>query len=450
VNQRAPILFACPYCHTALSVPAEFSGVTAPCPQCALPITAPVASSPAVSNPYEHTVPISPHQPTSGYFDAPKTTDPIRPEPRGVAPRQHPDLAEKILAKPAPVHGDEPEPQIKNRSHSKSSGSRSFLRLIIPCILLAALAFGFIKLAHFLKQNSLTQPQGKPPEKQLKSVWDAQNKKNTNTNSQPSVATPPTDVKQQPPVAINPAPLAPSTLTPLASPPDEVKPETNPEPEELPSGALAFKTVEQFLAAKSLEERVIYVQTRLSPEELPDTILAYNWPTAIVTPGSQIPHPQERLTEFYYEARFGENSQKFPRVATILVHQRGSEPPKVLLDPLLDTIGGRLSAFVKKPTAGTLDFYTIMEAHPHCFMPEIPNSDKKSTFHLRAHINGEIIASTYANEKSSVLDEFADSLTGLKWRNPSPVVVTLQWNTSESPTRPFIELIAIKSKDWRN
>jgi hypothetical protein len=94
------------------------------------------------------------------------------------------------------------------------------------------------------------------------------------------------------------------------------------------------------------------------------------------------------------------------------------------------------------------DFYVIMDARSRCFDDTVPNAAKKSTFFLRAHNSGADIATAYANEQSATRKLFDDPIDGLKWKNPIPVVITLQWNTSEDSNRPFLEIMEIKAKNW--
>jgi hypothetical protein len=89
-----------------------------------------------------------------------------------------------------------------------------------------------------------------------------------------------------------------------------------------------------------------------------------------------------------------------------------------------------------------------MDARINCYQDTIPNAAKKSTFYFRAHYNGDDLAIAYANQQSETRQAFNSPLEGLKWKNPIPVVVTLQWNTIEDPKRPFLEVIEIKAKDW--
>lgn len=322
---------------------------------------------------------------------------------------------------------------------------RNMLRFAIPAALLLLLALGFLQLSRFLKANSLTQPAKPAPTQPAKPPGKPTAPPAVTPVSPPQVASvkPPEPPASLPPVTVPPA----TTTTPVIQPPP---PAVEPAAVELPpqAGAIARRMVEQFLAATTFDERMIYVLTKKTPSELQNSFLSRKWPTAQITPGAQIPHPAERLTEFYFEVRFGENSVGFPRETTILVHQRGDEEPKIILEPMLDTVGGRLRDFAKEPSSKPQDFYVIMDARVRCFDDKIPNADKKCTFFLRAHISGMDIATAYATDISQIRKQFDDPLAGFKWKKPMPVVVTLQWNTTEDYTRPFIEVIDIKAKNW--
>jgi hypothetical protein len=359
---------------------------------------------------------------------------PLRAEPREITPRKP---IEELRTPPITSIDSESQPQYKGRESSKLRSLRfksRLLRVGIPCALLLILFLGFAKLSRYLKANSLTQP--------AKPVPTA----STIPSRTPIEAAPFAAVPAPPPTV---ASTVMSSELPVSVPPDLVSPSSATDPEPPPqAGAVARRMVEQFLAATTFEERILYVLTKKSSTELQNSILTAKWPTAQITPGAQIPHPSERLTEFYFEVRFGENSVGFPREATILVHQRGDEEPKIILEPLLDTVGGRLRAFAKEPSSKPQDFYVIMDARSRCFDDKIPAADKKSTFFLRSHTTGVDIATAYANEVSHVRKEFDNPLAGFKWKKPMPVVVTLQWNTTEDYTRPFIEVIDIRAKSW--
>lgn len=368
---------------------------------------------------------------------------PLRAEPREITHRK--PIEDLRTPLHAPID-QENHMQYTGREPSRrrvSRHKRKFLRAAIPCAILLGLALGYSKLSRYLRANSLTQPAKPTPAVTAKP--------------------PPAPIAPMPIVAV-PAypPQATDTVKPpelpvsfphvVVSPSSAIAQPTSPEPStpELPpqAGAVARRMVEQFLAATTFDERILYVLTKKSPMELQNTILSGKWPTAQITPGAQIPHPSERLTEFYFEVRFGENSMGFPREATILVHQRDDEEPKIILEPLLDTVGGRLRAFAKEPSSRPQDFYVIMDARSRCFDDKIPASDKKCSFFFRSHTTGVDIATAYASQVSQIRKEFDNPLAGFKWKNPMPVVVTLQWNTTEDYTRPYIEVIEIRAKNW--
>jgi hypothetical protein len=332
-----------------------------------------------------------------------------------------------------------------SREEKASRRQRKLLRFAIPAALLLLLAFGFIQLSRFLKANSLTQPAKPTPTLPVKPVSNTPTPQPTVPVSPPEVASvkTPEPATSLPPVTATPTqpptPVIQTTPAPIDPPVAEPPPQ---------AGAIARRMVEQFLAATTYDERMMYVLTKKTPSELQNSFLSRKWPTAQITPGAQIPHPAERLTEFYFEVRFGENTVGFPLEATILVHQRGDEEPKIILEPLLDTVGGRLRDFAKEPSSKPQDFYVILDARVRCFDDKIPNADKKCTFFLRAHITGIDIATAYATEISQIRKQFDDPLAGFKWKKPMPVVVTLQWNTTEDYTRPYIEVIDIKAKNW--
>lgn len=213
-------------------------------------------------------------------------------------------------------------------------------------------------------------------------------------------------------------------------------------------GSEVGKLVEDFIEAKTLEQRLPMASTRKSLQDLQNTIMNKTWPSAQVSPSWQIPHSAERFVEYYFEVRFDNNSMNFPKEATILVQKRTDEAPKIILEPLLDTIGGRLAKYAKTPSDEPQDFYVIMDARVKCIDNAIPNAQKKSTFFLRAHNTGEDLATAYANEQSNTLKLFDNPLEGLKWKNPMPAIVTLQWNKTEDGKRPFLELVAIKATNW--
>lgn len=455
-------------------MPASLAGVTGPCPTCQAQISAP---RPIAPQPIAHPQQVSPYAPPAAPHYAPPVQAPvpipqaapapapqhspiygsakesIRPEPRQPAQRQAPQARPAEPTIPAPA----PTPVAKRSATSpgniitarrKTPKSNVFLRALIPLLIITALSVGIFFLSRFLGGHGLAQ-EGKPKIEEKTPPTSIESELG-DASANPAVSTKPPAIK----VTAPPKPIIaettldkPPVTEPIAANVDPV-PTTPPPTAAANNGAIAKAMVESFLAASTLEQRLPHIFAKKTPEELKGSILDKPWPKADVIPGSQLPNSAERLTEYYYEVRFGPNEQGFPEEAVVLVHQRGNEPPKVIAEPLLDTLGSRLREFAQKPSTMPQDFYVIMDARSRCFDDKIPNAAKKSTFYLRAHNSGADIATAYANEQSTTRKLFNDPIDGLKWKNPIPVVVTLQWNTSEDSNRPFLEILEIKAKNW--
>jgi hypothetical protein len=232
--------------------------------------------------------------------------------------------------------------------------------------------------------------------------------------------------------------------------------------------------VELFLKAKDYSQRKPLVRTQFSEDFILTSFANQKWPLSTVILESIDPYPAERKITYRYHVDFGENAAGFPLEALILVNQTGSNPPKIELDPLFDTIGGRLREFAKSPFSDetkifgipddsaeipyiepsslkdSQDFYCVVNAREKAYQSTnpIPNSEKKSTFNLRAYADGKEIAVAYASERSNVRQSFANRVNGLGWNQSKPMKLTLKWNLKEDPRKPYIEVIAIKSIGW--
>ena len=83
--------------------------------------------------------------------------------------------------------------------------------------------------------------------------------------------------------------------------------------------------------------------------------------------------------DFYHQLDFdaGENRTN-PH--TILVRIRGSAKPKVVVDPFLDSYGGRLADYAKSPTDKAEFFQVIVWPLASCYDERVPNHDKKRKY----------------------------------------------------------------------
>lgn len=210
----------------------------------------------------------------------------------------------------------------------------------------------------------------------------------------------------------------------------------------------AEKVLNQFLSARSLDERINLIDPPLSAEQLQDTILARPLPEVIgVTPETPSFDPIEKLVNFPFLVQFqgGEGSVV---EYTILVRKRSDLEPKVVVNPFLDLVGGRLAQFAATPTDGTQTFRVVIEAMPRCFEENVPNPDKKFTYKLSACDTGRATARAYASHYSSLAEQLFTPESRIHWGKRIRATITLQWNTTEDPTQPYIELMEIKGLDW--
>lgn len=313
------------------------------------------------------------------------------------------------------------------------------LRILIPTLILGVLGVLIFFLSQFLNSHGVADaPPNKPPVKPATTIEEE-----LGDSEEPDV--PVVEVKPDPVAVKTVAPAAP-LIEEIPEPPTNLKP-TQPE---VPAVKSAAQVVDEFLAASSLTARKALIFTKKTDEELTKGLFDQPWPQSSVVIGTQNSLPAERLVEYYFQVNFAENTLGFPRVATLLVHKRGDEEPKVIAEPLIDTLGGRLREFAAKPQDKPEDFYVFMDAIMFCRSENVPQPQKKSQFHLRAHNTGEDLAIAYVNEQSHIRKAFMnpDPLENLKWKNPIAVVLTLQWNTSEDPKMPFLEILEIKAKNW--
>jgi len=471
-------MFHCPCCNAQLSAPSSIASNTVPCPHCKSQISAP---SP-LPQPVDHGITIFPHalhpnpQPISVEPTIPATRETIRAEPlHTIAHTQHPAAASpstEYVSRQDASKGKTrtvADPSAVETPRKKAPKKNSALRVLISFTILATLAIAAFCLYQFLTANNpgLTTSTGKktapaPPTANIQNQ-SASVSLQKESYSAPTTGAAESSIPLKPKRGIEEklepnelpiiakeksankekAPDKPNieALEPVAPPPESVESPSD-------EGAEVGKLVEDFIEAKTLEQRLPMASTRKSLQDLQNTIMNKTWPSARVSPSSQITHSAERLVEYYFEVRFDNNSMNFPKEATILVQKRTDEAPKIILEPLLDTIGGWLAEYAKTPSDEPQDFYVIMDARVKCIDNAIPGAHKKSTFFLRAHNTGEDLATAYADEQSTTLKLFDNPLEGLKWKNPMPAIVTLKWNKTEDGKRPFLELMAIKSTNW--
>jgi hypothetical protein len=254
---------------------------------------------------------------------------------------------------------------------------------------------------------------------------------------------------------------------------DSKKSEPNVTPMPELQSAKTTRMIERFLKANEFQDRKPSVHTEQPEDFLLETFVNKKWPLSTWALETIEPFPAERKIIYRYHVSFADNLQGFPADALVVVNQLGSNLPKIELDPLFDTIGGRLREYESSPSKGdpklygmpdetgaipyyenaslkdSQDFYCVVNAREKCYpISPIPNPEKKSTLNLRAYLEGSEIAVAYVNEKSKVRESFANRVNGVGWNQSTPMKITLKWNVKEDRYKPYLEVIDIKSMDW--
>ncbi|MEP4078278.1 hypothetical protein [Haloferula sp.] len=426
------ISFSCSSCGVQLTVPEAMAGVSGPCPRCSATIQAPApAAAPAAEAPAAAPTPSPAPAPTpkkeipaARSADTPPTS--ITPEPRAMPERQG---AKGITARKSTR-----DASLRRRQTAPSSGrapsSRGpgLSRIFLPLAFIIAGGTTVYVLCYFFLPGG--------PGESLR------------TNSTPPPGSPPIE---------NPIYPETKTETPSDQSSESTSPASNAAVGDAPpisadgSDAIAAETVlDRFLVARSLEERLPMIDPPLPADQLQGTILARILPEVLsVSPETPSFDSIEDLSNFPFRVSFqgGEGSVV---EYTILVRKRAELEPQVVVNPFLDLVGGRLAQFAATPTDGTHTFHAVIEAMPRCFEENIPNPDKKFTYKLSSCNVGRATARAYASLNSSLAEQLWTPDSRIRWGKRIRATVTLQWNTTEDPKQPYIELIEIKGLDWNS
>jgi hypothetical protein len=376
------ISFPCPACGINLNVPATLAGVTGPCPSCKATIQAPCAAPAA---PKEVIL-------KNAVADA-------KPAPKLPSPTS--------LAKPqttGPVATD------LTKESTPETVSRSYTLFIISAIALIA-AIVFLTLVISKKQS----PPETPPKKNQVVVPAA--------TAKPSL--PPIEEPEGKLASISPSTPIPKVKNSPAQP------------------MTAREVLDQFLTARSIEERRPILETQTPESELANSCLAAPLPPAAqIEIESKNTNSSEQIVDTYYAVDFSE------KATTILVRKRANQEPKIVVDPFLDTYGGRLASFAKAPSDESNTFQAIISPVASCNDERVPNSREKLTLKILARDNIKEITQAYFTKNSPIAKLLEDGSYHLSYGKAKPCTITLRWNREENPETPFLEALEVKALNW--
>lgn len=223
--------------------------------------------------------------------------------------------------------------------------------------------------------------------------------------------------------------------------------ELPPELQPVDGGKAALALLEEFLAMKSLRERLPHIETKRPESELSDSVLNSPLPEVLkITVDVRETNAIEQVIDYYYHVDFASGDDQGNQ-QTMLVRSRGTNPPKVVVDPFLDLFGGRFAAFAEKPSEDAGTFQVIISAGAFCY-DDVPGPEKKFTLKILAREDAKEIAKAYFGKRSKIGDMLEDETSGLAYGQAKPCTVFMRWNTEEDPDRSFLEALDIKALDW--
>lgn len=210
----------------------------------------------------------------------------------------------------------------------------------------------------------------------------------------------------------------------------------------------ADATLEKFLAANDLAERMPLMETGATKEQLTVTCLAKPLPAVVrMVPGFRESDDGGTRVDHFYTVDF-QTGDKQTRKQTMLVRTRGDDPPKVVADAFLDTYGGRLARYAANSCDEEGIFRAVVYAVAGCTDPAIPNHENKLTLKLMSCDNGREIASACFSRDSEVAKMLEGGNCKLTYGKSRPCTVKLRWNIAEDVARPFLEAVAIRDFGW--
>lgn len=460
--------FSCPHCSTRLTVPANYAGITGPCPSCREAITAPALpeEAPEPQPPEIEPIPVAEapgEVPTAGPELPPvPVLSPAIPEPEAKVDVEAPPAEETVPTEAAAVLQSEtsskikPEPRhVKERpaaapiavrhstedeslrktdgfpaySHPKRNGSRVLRLSGAAAFCAAATTVSYLLLYFFL-------PSG--PAKRLKAA-----------SGPLSVQAPAEGVFRGKSAEIPTPHEAVHSLQSEDLPPQE--PVEAPGPVEESPAILANNALDAFLSAKDAASRVGLVEPAATAEELEATLLNKPLPeVAQILPDLAQHDPVEQFTDYPYRVSFFLQNGRNVDFA-ILVRQRGNQSPKVFLPAFLDLAGGRLSSFAKTPNdSEPATFHVILDPLSVCHDESVPGADRKITFKLLPSMFGKEITRAYVSSGSRFAQMVGDPNSSLRWGVRMRATVTIQWNKTEDPQKPYLELMNINALNWNS
>ena len=398
--------FNCPSCQVSLLVPKSDAGISGPCPHCGAAITSPSPIPPPLRD--------SPTPAWPGSRQSPPAKDslPIAPQRKIPAPpKEQEDISgEKNWPEDAEVQ-------------KKNSGCWPTILFLIFLTIVSYFILSFLNLVpHWRTIPSKFFPQAHKIEEGPSN---------------------PTEKKEPFPTAPTPKPIS---ITPPSNPAPKAA-EPTPDPFEESSIVNSPRaSLKHFLAAKTLDARQSFMtRSSRSADELRQSILSGPFPESHpLQVESKLTLSNSQNTESYYTISFRTPLAKDVNSLTVkVVTSASNSTPKVDTSFFLDLLQAPVTKLNENLSPEPLTFQTIIESSAYCF-DDIPNSDSMARLIFFRNMNAKAnpLSTAYLAQNSPLFQKLK------KHNTPGtriPGTVTVKWNLTLNPSKPFLEVVDIQS-----
>jgi hypothetical protein len=203
------------------------------------------------------------------------------------------------------------------------------------------------------------------------------------------------------------------------------------------------KVLGAFLAARSLEDRLPFMEFSTSLDELEQSVLAGPLGSTGDFESLEVRFDKVLSTnEVIFKCAF-HGGKGNPDSCLVMVRTRGGQQAKVVAEPFLDIYGGRFKAFAESPKGEVSKFRIVATIFDFCTDDEVPERELKCTMKISGAPGSPDLGKAYFG-KASPLREKLRRL-GMRYGQGTGATVTLKWNTQGTP---HIEVIDVDSLDW--
>ncbi|BDS07512.1 hypothetical protein NT6N_25520 [Oceaniferula spumae] len=350
----------------------------------------------------------------------------------------------------------------------------AFLLVAAALVLVVLQAVGFVNLWDFKTGSTPTAPPTPKPTapSEVKSDVQPDVPAPDATPNPESIQTPSPAAPTPPPKPVTePAPpTAPGEFPDLAPPPApggvSSKPPaapgaaTSPQVKNPPKAGslvegrrfLANEILDQFLSAKTLEERLpLMTKSTRSHEDLKKSCLAGPLKTVKSNYFAEmVPRLEDDMRQYLYYVSFEDKTEIRERLLMVVqvVERPGIHPPRVHADAFIEHYEKLLENYAEKPTEKITTFHCIAEARTADLVKNLPEELKSQMIRLeiKSHPRGEPAFDAFLSKNSPLMDRIGPR-GDFPYVEPRFCVLSFRWNTKNAEHK-FIELTDIVTLGW--